>query len=281
MCQFCHQHGEGKKWYHNSANYAEDLLNDLERRSYIREFVHDVAGNKAQEMERTFQKSIRLPRWLREWAYGFYERKYRRDHFGQVLPKEDLKEVFRLASSIVRLPCVCRKSTSGVNDARYCLGLTLNLEECLDIRDAFLEAFRFGPHVDPFEKLTEHEAWELTEKFEKEGLVHTIWTFKTPFIGAVCNCDRADCLAMKAYQYEFRLFFRGEYVAEIDPERCVGCKACMEACQFGALIYSAHRCKVSVDPLRCYGCGLCRTYCETNAISLITRSSHPIAARLW
>ena len=30
---------------------------------------------------------------------------------------------------------------------------------------------------------------------EKEGLCHTVWTFQTPFIGGICNCDRADCLA--------------------------------------------------------------------------------------
>uniref|UniRef100_A0A832A1Z7 4Fe-4S ferredoxin n=1 Tax=Desulfacinum infernum TaxID=35837 RepID=A0A832A1Z7_9BACT len=281
MCQFCHQHGEGKKWYHNAANYAQDLLNDLERRRYIKEFIYDVATNKAREMEETFLRAMKVPGVLREIGYRFYERKYRRDHFGQVIPKEDLHEVYRNAGSIVRLPCVCRKSSTGAREARYCIGLTMDPEKLLEIKEAFLETFRFGPHVDPFERLTAEEAMALTENFEKEGLIHTIWTFKTPFIGAVCNCDRADCLAMKAYQYQFHLFFRGEYVARVDEGRCIGCRRCVQACQFGALGHSAHRRTAFVDPLRCYGCGICRAHCEQGAISLQLRAAHPLAASLW
>ena len=26
MCEFCHKHGEGKKWYLQAQNYAEDRL---------------------------------------------------------------------------------------------------------------------------------------------------------------------------------------------------------------------------------------------------------------
>ncbi len=31
MCEFCHKHGEGKKWYLQAANYSEDLLSDVRR----------------------------------------------------------------------------------------------------------------------------------------------------------------------------------------------------------------------------------------------------------
>jgi hypothetical protein len=33
MCKYCHEHGEGKKWYLQSKNYAQDLESDLKRRS--------------------------------------------------------------------------------------------------------------------------------------------------------------------------------------------------------------------------------------------------------
>lgn len=270
-----------KKWYHNAAHYAEDLLNDLERRRYIMEFIRDVATDKADRLEHTFQRAMKVPSWLRALGYRYYEQRYRRDHFGQVVPKEDLQEVYERASAIVRLPCVCRKSSTGVKEARYCIGLTLDPEKILDIRDAFLETFQFGPYVEPFERLTAPQATALTETFEKEGLIHTIWTFKTPFIGAVCNCDRADCLAMKAYQYGFHLFFRAEFVACIDETRCIGCRRCITACQFGALGYSAYRRTAFVDVLRCYGCGICRAQCEQEAIRLEDRAAHRLASRLW
>ena len=32
MCKYCHEHGEGKKWYLQSKNYAQDLESDLKRR---------------------------------------------------------------------------------------------------------------------------------------------------------------------------------------------------------------------------------------------------------
>ncbi len=38
MCQFCVKHGEGKKWYLQAKNYAEDLLSDLRRRNFVTNF---------------------------------------------------------------------------------------------------------------------------------------------------------------------------------------------------------------------------------------------------
>ena len=35
------------------------------------------------------------------------------------------------------------------------------------------------------------------------------------------------------------VMFRGEYVAQVDPDLCVGCRDCLRLCQFGALAYSA------------------------------------------
>ena len=47
MCEFCVKHGEGKKWYLEAKNYAEDLLSDLRRREYISGFEpdHEVPAN--------------------------------------------------------------------------------------------------------------------------------------------------------------------------------------------------------------------------------------------
>ena len=37
------------------------------------------------------------------------------------------------------------------------------------------------------EELSKTEALEQMKKLEEDGAVHTIWTMKTPFIGAICN----------------------------------------------------------------------------------------------
>jgi len=281
MCQFCHQHGDGKKWYLKAEHYSEDLLSDMERRSYMNNFIREIGNGHISELEEKFQKGMHVPAWLKNIGYFFYERKYRRDHFGQVVPLDDLEKVFDLANSIVRLPCICRKNSTGRNDAPYCIGLGMDPNKLLDLRESFLETFRPGPNVAAFEKLTKSEALELHRDFEKKGLIHTLWTFKTPFIGAICNCDRADCLAMVCYRYGFHLFFRAEYVASVLSDHCVGCRSCLPLCQFGAIGYSAVHEKAFVDPLRCYGCGICRSECETDAIELLPRRNHPLARSLW
>ena len=113
-------------------------------------------------------------------------------------------------------------------------------------------------------------------------MCHTVWTFHTPFIGAICNCDRADCLAMRtSVTHAIPILFRAEYIAEIDAELCNGCQQCMRLCQFGALSYSASNRKPVVDQKWCYGCGICRSVCTVKAISLKDRAASPLAANLW
>jgi ferredoxin len=281
MCQFCHQHGDGKKWYLNAENYSAELLNNLERRRYLESFLPKYGNWQGRQVEEEFQKAFRGPAWLRRLIYYFREKRQQRDHFGQVVPLEDLAQVLELAGSIVRLPCICRKINKGRTDAEYCFGLGLDAEKLLDIKEAFLETFKRGPEDGDFDRLTGEEALNLLRSFERQGLIHTIWTFKTPFIGGLCNCDRADCLALLSYRYDFRAFFRGEYVAEVSHEACTGCRECHSQCQFGAMGFSVMDQKTFIDPVRCYGCGICRSACEMAAIRLTPRNEHPLAQNLW
>jgi hypothetical protein len=138
MCQFCHQHGEGKKWYLKAEHYSQDLLSDLRRRQYIKDFILDIGNGHVAELEQKFHLALKAPAWLRHLCYWFYERQSRRDHFGQVVPLEDLDKVLDLASCIVRMPCICRKSSTGNNNARYCFGLSIDPEKFLDIKETLL-----------------------------------------------------------------------------------------------------------------------------------------------
>ena len=42
MCEFCTKHGDGKIWFKNAANYANDLMADLNRRTYIKDFFNNT-----------------------------------------------------------------------------------------------------------------------------------------------------------------------------------------------------------------------------------------------
>ena len=48
------------------------------------------------------------------------------EHFGQVLPIEDVERVIDMIDSITRMPCGCRFITTGKTDKRYCFGLGMD-----------------------------------------------------------------------------------------------------------------------------------------------------------
>ena len=41
MCQFCVEHGEGKKWYLQAKNYSEELINE-ERQRFMTDFFENI-----------------------------------------------------------------------------------------------------------------------------------------------------------------------------------------------------------------------------------------------
>ena len=67
--------------------------------------------------------------------------------------------------------------------------------------------------------------------------MHSIWTFKTPFTAAICNCNLSSgCMAMKlTATYDIKVMWRGETVAALDAEACTRCGACAKVCPFSAI----------------------------------------------
>jgi Pyruvate/2-oxoacid:ferredoxin oxidoreductase delta subunit len=282
MCEFCVKHGEGKKWYLEAKNYSEDLLSDIRRRKFIRGFVDDVI-ELGDDIERRFDDLDRAPGFIRRMIRWKTVRKMKKMHYGQVIPIEDVEKIFDFTNSIVRIACICRHVTTG-KEKRYCYGLSMgpNGGKLGEIIDEIDESYRDGPFSVGMEVVSKEDALASFKKYEKQGLCHSAWTFKTPFIGAFCNCDRSDCLAMRfSVTHDLPIMFRAEYVAESDPELCDGCRSCMQVCQFGAIGYSAGSEKSFIDQRRCYGCGVCRSVCKKNAIRLQDRAQVPVAADMW
>jgi len=284
MCEFCLKHGEGEKWYLQAKNYSEDLLSDIRRANFIQSFADPKKLEvELQKSSKGFENLKKLPWMIRNLYTRVITRRMKKVHFGQVVPIEDIEQIFEFTNTIVRVACICRKSYLGL-EKRYCYGIGLgpNGGKLRDLFEPHQNDFSGGVNDKRFEMLTAKEALELFRGYEHEGLCHTVWTFYTPFVGGICNCDRVDCLAMRSTMtHEVPAFFRAEYVAEIDRDLCTGCRQCMRLCQFGALMHSASLEKSFVDQRRCYGCGVCRSACPTGAIRLQDRTSSPVAANLW
>jgi ferredoxin len=269
MCEFCTKHGEGKIWYKNAANYANDLLSDLRRRNYIENFLSSAFGEGFQtlgRLETIFRKKGRLPRAVKTAMIT----RAKEEHFGQVLPIEEISELVRKARTVVRMPCACRWSVEK-KDVRCCYAISYG-------PDAWYKGIDmgyFGKTSDEgLESLAPDKAVTQMEEMEEHGAIHTIWTMMTPFIGAICNCSLDECLAMRTLsRVHVETMERAEYAARVDEELCSGCGLCDAACLFNAIgsVTESGRSLARVDPHRCFGCGLCRRACSTGAISLVLR----------
>lgn len=269
MCEFCTKHGDGKIWYKNAANYANDLVSDINRRRYIRRFFNDTIKDGFEtlgRLEALFQKKGRLPDSLKKAMVD----RAKIEHFGQVLPIEEVRELVMKADSVVRMPCACRW-VSSKEEVRCCYGLSFSAEPWY--QDIDMSYFGNSPHAG-LEVVSKEHAVIQMEEMEEQGAIHTIWTMITPFIGAVCNCSLKGCLAMQTLtRINVETLGRAEYVANIKQELCTGCGLCEVSCQFGAIksLFESGREIAFIDTDKCFGCGLCRRACGTNAISLYLR----------
>jgi ferredoxin len=284
MCEYCTEHGEGKKWYLQMKNYSDELLHQ-ELSSRQKEIAE--ASSRIETRLRFFENrvipaitGVPEPEDQSQDASGSKAQlsekemaKRRKVSFGQVLPIEDIEQVIDIADSITRFACGCRFISTGKTDKRYCFGLGVDKQGILG---------KFPDAASSLEVLSKKEAKKSFREYDKEGLIHTIWTDIVPYVDTLCNCDR-DCLQYKRYIENEGVprFFRAEYVCQTDWEFCRGCKSCMSQCQFGAKFYSSTLSKVYIDPARCFGCGVCRAACPNDAIALVPRGEVPEAANIW
>jgi ferredoxin len=269
MCDFCTKHGEGKVWYKNARNYAQDLLSDLDRRKYIENFLSAAFSDGFQtlgRLETIFRKKGKLPDAVKTAMVH----KAKTEHFGQVLPIEDISEVVGKARTVVRMPCACRWNINK-KEERCCYAVSYGPEPWY----RSIDMGYFGMASDEgLESVSAETAMEQMKAGEEQGRVHTIWTMMTPFIGAICNCRPEDCLAMLTIDRTgVETMERAEYVAVVDETLCIGCGLCGQECHFKAINSHKHsgESHAHIDCHKCFGCGLCRRVCECGAISLVPR----------
>ncbi len=155
MCEFCVQHGDGQKWYLAMQNYSRELLDEENRLDYIAHFANTFEERVPRSLDQLDLLS-RTP--LHGPVKPFLTRNQKRDHFGQVVPLEEIEQILSQVDGIARLPCVCRRVTTGQKEARYCFALTGDprLAEVLD--DSF-----------SLEYLSPAEAVESVRELDEKG----------------------------------------------------------------------------------------------------------------
>jgi Fe-S-cluster-containing hydrogenase component 2 len=153
--------------------------------------------------------------------------------------------------------CICRQS--GDILGKPCTKTDLR-ETCLIIGPDHAKR-----HVDMGigRFITKKEAFAILDKAQEAGLVLQPENSKLP--EAICCCCGDCCVLLKQLTRAPRPadLFATNYYAEVNPEFCNGCAACVQICQLDARGMVDGISTVNLD--RCIGCGNCVTVCATNA----------------
>lgn len=143
--------------------------------------------------------------------------------FEQVKTYLDNSDIFSIAD------CACRRGKAAMGEP-----CEHPIEDtCLQIGDSAEYYIRTGRG----RQVTREEAEELLLRAERNGLVHqalnTEGSNKSSFI---CNCCGCGCGSLtKQNWYRTPDVTRSNYIAEVDPEKCVACGACVEICNMNAV----------------------------------------------
>jgi len=176
----------------------------------------------------------------------------------QVHPYEEVARLIDQADYRAVAQCACRVSVGACDAPR---------DVCLifDSPARFLVERQFAREI------SREEAYNVLDRSEKAGLVHTSNNSadKASFI---CNCCRCCCTILRGRtQLDLsNAFAPSGFTAQVDKDACTGCGICAdERCPMGAI--EVWDDIASADMEQCIGCGLCVTECPVDAITLLRR----------
>lgn len=126
--------------------------------------------------------------------------------------------------SIAVAPCECRKlrRMAGEGTAK------LESETCISLGKYAESCIRTGKA----RRISREEAEEILLEAERQGFVHQLSNIDGPDHSIfICNCSWDTCMALKTSWYtQSPSLSRSNYVADVDPSKCVACGGCVEVC---------------------------------------------------
>jgi len=186
-----------------------------------------------------------------------------------ILPCEDIRELYKAQRRIAVVPCSCRYRTTAVDE--HCAhSAEEELWQCVQLN----RGADYAMAREAGKELSLDEAIELIDKIEENGLLH-IWRNNTSLAGGnvSCHCCRDCC--MTAVPMEIvnaplsTVWNKSRFIALVDQEACIGCQTCVDRCQFDAIEMvkpevggKSKKLKAKIDPEACYGCGVCVLGCD-------------------
>ena len=176
-----------------------------------------------------------------------------------VLPTQQVLEILRNSRSYALAKCLCRSKHQRCDNP---------LEVCFYTNDVADKKVAEGSAR--FVDLT--EAAERLKLANEHGLVHLTIYNPEQHVYAVCSCCECCCHDIEFMKKLGRpdLVAHADYIASVDADSCINCKACVDRCVFDAQVIQGET--VAYHPEKCYGCGLCVTTCPAGSISMVLRN---------
>lgn len=88
-----------------------------------------------------------------------------------------------------------------------------------------------------------------------------------------CDVDAADLHLLLNPEVKESHHFSSGLKAVIDPDQCISCGICKDACRFSAIRQPGKELYV-VDPYRCEGCRLCERLCPADSIHSVEKMNN-------
>jgi len=178
----------------------------------------------------------------------------------EVRPFESAADIVAQAKAWGVMDCLCRKQQALIGQP---------CEHPLDVCMVFSSTPGAFDQSTTVRALTQEGAMAALRRAAEAGLVHSVSNNQQ---GAwyICNCCTCACGILRGLVDLglANVIARSAFVNQVDEDACIGCGACVEKCQFGALTLDGI---VHVDALRCVGCGVCTVACPVSALSMVRR----------
>lgn len=128
------------------------------------------------------------------------------------------------------------------------------------------------------QEVSKSEMLETLERSKEMGLVFCADNSKknVSFICHCCGCCCNVLLGITQFGYP-GVLVTSNYIASSDPDACLECEDCIEACPINAIATNGNG-SIQIDEKLCVGCGVCALACENGAMRLVKRTQrvfHP------
>lgn len=125
--------------------------------------------------------------------------------------------------------CICRQGrlVNGTSSGEP------SLEWCTCLGDFARYCVRTGRA----RQISKEEFYGILKAAEERGFVHNVANANgKDKIEYICNCDYKTCYTLRADMYSVNSSMtRSNFVAQVDPEKCVACGMCVETCPENAV----------------------------------------------